>query len=141
MSAVLLVRCGDDHLGLPVEGVEEVFVVGELLPAPVAREAVRGLVPVRGRLAPLVHLRALLDDAPPPGPPADAAVLVRSGGRLVALEIDEALDLLHEAARPVPQGWDLPWAAGVVPREDTLIPVVELDGLVERLLAGMNGDG
>lgn len=142
VSGVILVRCGTRRLALPIEDVLEILPVEGLLAAPAARPAVRGLLPVRDRLVPLVHLHALLEGA---SPPADAgagaaAVLVRSGGRRLALEVDEALDLLRDVAVTVPSGWDVPWARGVARADDALLPVVELGSLVDRLVGGPEGD-
>lgn len=136
MSGLLLVRSGGGRLGLPVEGVLEVVPVADVLPAPAGRPAVRGLLAVRDRLVPLVHLRALLDDRAAPPARGDTAVVVQARGRRLALEVDAAEDFVREAAAPLPAGWDVPWADGVVRRGDTVIAVVQLEALAERLVAG-----
>jgi len=135
MSGYLLVRAGREEYGLPLEAIEQVIPAIDLLPAPATLPAVRGVVPLGGRLVPLVHLAALLTDGVPPDRPAGTAVIARIAGRPVALEVDEALHVEREAPLPVPAGWELPWALGVARRGGALIPVVDLAALGERLMA------
>src|SRR5437764_960912 len=112
----LLVRVDGKHYGLPLARVLGVGDLGEVLDVPRALAAVRGVTPLRGRLVPLVHLGALLGERPPPAERGRAAVLVQLGAgeglRQVALEVDDADDVVRETALPVPPGESLPWAAG-----------------------------
>jgi purine-binding chemotaxis protein CheW len=136
MSGLLVVRCGRERLGLPVDDVLEVLPIEGLLLAPTVCPAVRGLLPAADRLVPLAHLRALLDARAVPEERGEAAVLIRQGARNVALEVDEAVDLLADVVVAAPAGWDVPWAMGVAHVGDALLPVVDLEVLVERMLAG-----
>jgi chemotaxis signal transduction protein len=133
----LLVRVDGKAYGLPLARVLEVGDVGEVLDVPRALAAVRGVTPLRGRLVPLVHLGALLGDRPPPVERGQAAVLVQLGAgeglRQVAFEVDDADDVVREAALPVPRGESLPWAAGVARRKGTLVPILDLDALGDRI--------
>src|SRR6184192_1843148 len=90
-----------------------------------------------GRLVPLVHLGALLGERPPPAERGRAAVLVQLGAgeglRQVALEVDDADDVVRETALPVPPGESLPWAAGVARRRGALVPILDLDALGDRI--------
>jgi len=133
VSGYLLVESGARTFGLPGHAVSEIIQVERLLPAPAARPAVRGVLSVRDRLVPLVHLAAALDDETPPETISATAVLVTGGGRLVALEVDATADFVPEDPDPVPSAWEVPWAAGVVRRGGRLVPVVDLDVLIERL--------
>lgn len=140
MSGWLLVASGDRMFGLPGDGVREILVVEDVLPAPTAHRAVRGVMPVHGRLVPLVHLGAVLAERVAlPATPAAVAVVVTVGGRTVALEVDATYDFVRESPDPVPVGWDVPWAGGVARREEDLVPIVNLDVLVERLRAAGAG--
>src|SRR5439155_1738470 len=97
--------------------------LGEVLDVPRALAAVRGVTPLRGRLVPLIHLGALLGERTPPADRGRTAVLVELGAgegvRQVALEVDDADDVVREAPLPVPRGESLPWAAGVARRKGT----------------------
>ena len=130
----LLVRVEGRQYGLPLSGVLEVSDVTELLDAPRAVPAVRGLTTFRGRLVPLVHLGALLGGRAAPEQRPGTAVLVRLGPRQVAFEVDDADEVVREAALPVPRSEHLPWAAGVArPRAGGLVPILDLDALEERM--------
>jgi chemotaxis signal transduction protein len=133
----LLVRVDGREYGLPLARVLEVGDVAEVLDVPRAVAAVRGLTPLRGRLVPLVHLGALMGERAPPADRGRTAVLVQLGAgedlRHVALEVDDAEDVVREAALPVPRGESLPWAAGVARRRGALVPILDLDALGERI--------
>ena len=139
MSGYLVVVSGDRTLGLPADGVDEILQVTDVLPAPVVRAAVRGVLPVRNGLVPLVHLAAALDDTAPPATASGLAVLVRGAGRLVALEVDATDAFVREEPGPVPPAWEMSWAVGVARHDGRLVPVVDLDVLVERLRADRAG--
>jgi len=133
----LLVRVDGKPYGLPLGRVLEVGDLGEVFDVPRALAAVRGVTPLRGRLVPLIHLGALLGERAPPPDRGRAAVLVELGAgegvRQVALEVDDADDVVREAALPVPRGESLPWAAGVARRRGTLVPILDLDALGDRI--------
>lgn len=133
----LLVRVAGKEYGLPLARVLEVGDLGEVLDVPRTLPAVRGVTPLRGRLVPLVHLGALMGNRPPPPEHGHTAVLVEFGAgeglRQVAFEVDDADDVVREAALPVSPGESLPWAAGVARRRGALVPILDLDALGERI--------
>jgi chemotaxis signal transduction protein len=121
--------------GLPLGPVLQVDDLGEVMEVPRVLPAMRGLTPVGGRLVPLIHLGALLGSRTPPLERGSATVLIDLGGgeRLVALEVDDADEVVREAVLPAPPGECLPWASGVARREGTLVPILDWDVLVERI--------
>jgi purine-binding chemotaxis protein CheW len=129
-----MVRAERRPYGLPLDRVVEVSDLTEVLEVPRAEVAVRGLIPVRGRLVPLVHLAAFLGRREPPAERGHAAVLVRldGAGRFIAFEVDDADEVVREAPLPIPEGAELPWAAGVAPRRDGLVPILDLEALGDR---------
>jgi len=133
----LLVRVDGRAYGLPLARVLEVGDLAEVLDVPRALAAMRGLTPLRGRLVPVVHLGALMAEQAAPETRGRTAVLVElgagEGARAVAFEVDDADDVVREAALPVPPGESLPWASGVARRRGALIPILDLDALGERL--------
>lgn len=129
----LLVRAERRAYGLPLDRVVEVADLTEVLEVPRAEPAMRGLTPLRGRLVPLVHLAAFLGQRTPPVERGRAVVLVELHGRLVAFEVDDAEAVVREAALPLPEGESLPWATGVAPRQDGLVPILDLDALGDRI--------
>ena len=129
----LLVRAEQRAYGLPLDRVVEVADLTEVLEVPRAQPAMRGLTPLRGRLVPLVHLAAFLGQRTPPVERGRAVVLVELHGRFVAFEVDDAEAVVREAALPLPEGESLPWATGVAPRQDGLVPILDLDALGDRM--------
>lgn len=133
----LLVRVDGRSYGLPLTRVLEVADLAEVLEVPRRLPAMRGLTPVRGRLVPLVHLGALMSDRAPPAERGHTAVLVEIGAgegvRRVVFEVEDADDVVREAALPVPRGESLPWASGVARRRGALVPILDLDALGDRI--------
>ncbi len=133
----LLVRVDGKEYGLPLARVLEVGDLADVLTVPRALAAMRGLTPLRGRLVPVVHLGALLGDRSAPDERGRAAVLVELGAgegtRRVAFEVDDADDVVRDPPLPVPPGESLPWASGVARRRGTLVPILDLDALGDRI--------
>jgi chemotaxis signal transduction protein len=131
----LLVHVEGSSYGLPLGKVLQVGDLGAVMEVPRVLPAMRGLTPLGGRLVPLVHLGALLADRPPPAERGRTSVLVDLGGRerLVALEVDDAHEVVREAVLPVPPGESFPWASGVARREGRLVPILDWDVLEERI--------
>jgi chemotaxis signal transduction protein len=133
VKGYLVVRAEGKAYGLPVGRVLEVADAGEVLDVPRALPAVRGLTPLRGRLVPLIHLAALLGDRPAPAELGRTVVLVEVGRRQVAFEVDDADAVVREQPLPVPRGQSLPWAVGVAEQGGTLVPILDLDALGDRI--------
>ncbi|MEX2156053.1 MAG: chemotaxis protein CheW [Gemmatimonadales bacterium] len=133
MKGYLLVRAEGKSYGLPVGRVLEVGDAREVLEVPRTLPAVRGLTPLRGRLVPLIHLGAFLTGRAAPAEIGRTVVLVELGSRQVAFEVDDADAVVREPSLPVPRGQTLPWAAGVAEQGDTLVPILDLDALGDRL--------
>ena len=135
MIGYLLVRAEGRAYGLPVGRVLEVSDAGRVLDVPRSLPAVRGLTQLRGRLVPLIHLGAFLGGRTAPPEPGRTVVLVelRSGGRQVAFEVDDADAVVREQAMPVPRGQSLPWAVGVAEQDGALVPILDLEALGDRI--------
>jgi purine-binding chemotaxis protein CheW len=129
----LLVRAEQRAYGLPLERVVEVADLTEVLDVPRAEPSIRGLTPLRGRLVPLVHLGAFLGGREPPEERGRAAVLVELAGRFLALEVDDAEEVVRGAVLPLPSDESLPWAIGVAARTAGLVPILDLEALGERI--------
>ncbi len=135
MKGYLLVEAGGTRYGLHLADVRQVIEVPQAYAAPSMHRAVLGVIQVGGRLLPLVDLGALVETDRPPAGHASLGVVTRCAGRLVALAVDDADTVVPEDPEPLPEGWDLPWASGVARKGGTLIPVIDMDILAERLVA------
>ncbi|HEY3279459.1 MAG TPA: chemotaxis protein CheW [Gemmatimonadales bacterium] len=133
MKGYLLVRAAGKAYGLPVGRVLEVADAGEVLDVPRLLPAVRGLTPLRGRLVPLVHLAAFLSGGAAPPEAGATVVLVELGSRQVAFEVDDADAVVRQDPLPVPRGQSLPWASGVGEQDGTLVPILDLEALGDRI--------
>lgn len=138
LQAFLLVRSGGRPLGLGVEALEEVCEPAPVATVPARSGAVRGVRRLRGTLVPVVHLGALLDETSCPAEVGGAVVLVRVGGRRVALEVDDA-EAVRRArvvlARPEDR---LPWSRAIatLTESGTFVPLLDLAALEGRLAQG-----
>jgi chemotaxis signal transduction protein len=135
MKGYLLVRAGGNRYGLRLDQVLEVIEGAKASPAPTVHPSVRGVTRMRGATVPLVSLASLVADAPAPPVSSETAVLARCLGSHIALEVDDADAVLSDDPDVVPDAWRLPWVCGVVRRDGTHLPVIDLDVLAERLVA------
>jgi chemotaxis signal transduction protein len=134
---ILLVKSGGREIGLPLNRVLEVGSIRQVNVVPGASRAVRGVTEARGRLVPIAHLGALLaGEACPPLVADNTQVLALVGEQWLALEVDAADAAPADAILPPPEGSGLAaWVVGVVRREKSWIPVLNLDALAEKLRA------
>jgi chemotaxis signal transduction protein len=130
----LLVRAGGRSVGLSLSEVLQVAQLPEVRPVPVVERSVRGVIPVQGRMVPLVHLGALLEEMAYPTEMGTTGVLVSVEGKQVCLEVEEAENLLRGETLPVPAGETLRWAIGVARKDGELVPILDLAALSSRLL-------
>lgn len=136
MKGYLLVQAGGRRYGLRLDQVFEVVDGIEASLAPSVHPSVRGVTRMKGKAVPLVHLASLMSNVAAPAERGGTAVLGRCAGSLVAFEIDDAEAVANEEPEAVPDAWQLPWVHGVVRNEGTIIPVIDLDVLGERLTSG-----
>lgn len=133
----LLVRAGTRLVGLPLQQIVGVLDPGAAFPVPAREPALCGVAVVRGRIMPLVHLGALLDDRSCPAQRSETGVLVDLGGRRLCLEVEAAESVLHGAALATAAGTGLPWAAAVARTDEGLVPLLDLTALGARILEAM----
>lgn len=136
MMGYLLVRAGGSRYGLRLDQVLEVVDGFDVSPAPKVHASVRGVTRIRDKSVPLVHLQSLIANGAAPADRDNTAVLTRCQGSLAAFEVEDAEAVAADEPEEVPDAWQLPWVCGVVRRQDTLVPVIDIDVLGERLAAG-----
>ena len=139
MSRWLIVRAAGRAIALPVTAVDGVVEVPPPIPVPAHGPAVRGVVPLRGRLVPLVHLAAAVGlGEPMPAASAVGVALRTNAGRFV-VEVDDVTDLAMTAPVALPRGWQHGWATHAVRRAGEVVPVLDVDWVVEHLVHGAEG--
>ena len=126
----LLVRLGARRLGLPIDNVVAVEALGTVHPVPASDPACRGVTNTRGRLMPVLSLRALVED---PAGDESTAIVLQLDGRFCCLSVEDAEAIVEGDLLPVPQGETLSWATAVVRRPEGLIPLLDIAALGERL--------
>ena len=127
----LLVRLGTRRVGLPLDYVLAVEAMGPVHPVPTLEPACLGVTMTRGRIMPVLALASLIGAGA--GETGGTAILLSIGGRNLCVEVDDAEAIIRGDPLPLPRGESLPWASGVVSMSDSLIPLVDLAAVGERL--------
>lgn len=102
--SVLVLEADGGRFGVPIGDVVEVVWAVAVSPLPGAPPAVLGLIDLRGQLVPVYDLGTRLGRPPRPLDPAERFVIVRDGGRTVALRaqrVETILELGREGAGAV----------------------------------------
>jgi purine-binding chemotaxis protein CheW len=92
---ILVFEIAGRRYGLPATEVRELVRAVAIVPLPMAPPGVEGVVNLRGRVVPVIDLRARLGLASRPVAPSDHMIVVSLGQRLAALRVDRALDLVR----------------------------------------------
>jgi purine-binding chemotaxis protein CheW len=92
---VLVFEVGGRRYGLPAADVRELIRAVAVVPLPGAPPLVEGVINVRGRVVPVLDVRARLGLPAKPPEPADHLIVARAGERPVALRVDRATDLVR----------------------------------------------
>ncbi len=95
MATLVLVEVLNRQYGLLASAVHSLERAVTILPLPGAPNAVEGLIDVHGRLIPVFDLRFRLSLPPKEVELSDHLVIAEAGGRLVALRVDRALELIE----------------------------------------------
>jgi purine-binding chemotaxis protein CheW len=98
---LLVFDLGGQRYGLAVADVREIVPAVMPVPLPGAPAGVEGIINLRGVVVPVLDLRRRLRLPTRPPEVSDHLVIVRAAGRLVALRVDRALDLVRVAPADV----------------------------------------
>jgi purine-binding chemotaxis protein CheW len=86
------------YFGVPVARVQEVIRHQEMTTVPLAPQVVRGLINLRGQIVTALNLREPLELPPAPPEALPTNVVVRAGGDLFSLLVDEIGDVIEVRA-------------------------------------------
>lgn len=126
--SVLAVRIGRHLHAIPTASIEEVLPALPVEPIPRSPEFVVGVVFVRGHLIPVLSAAERLGVTDYERPLEPNIVCLRVEGRLIGVEVDEAIDLMD-----LPADSALP-TEGFCKTQPFLKALVEHDGEVVRVL-------
>jgi chemotaxis signal transduction protein len=132
VAGFLVVRAGAERYAFNLAGVEEIVDLGEPAVVPGRLPAFRGVIRWRERHLSVLHLGALLGGTAAPASRGDTAVVLRLGGRPVALEVDAVEDVIEPGTAGTAAGATVA-AAGVWQVGGALVTILDLDALTERL--------
>lgn len=128
MNLALLVRLGESLHAIPIQLIEEVLPNLPMERVPQCPAFIKGVVFVRGHLIPVLDSRERLGLPEQNRAEDPHIVCVRAHGRMVGLEVDEALDLIEIDADAIVGAEALGARAGF------FVGLVEQNGHVIRVL-------
>ena len=127
---VLVFEVGGQTYGLPTSDVRELVRAVTITPLPNAPAAIEGVVNVRGRVLPVLDVRARFRLPAKALDPSDHFIVASAGARGVILRVDRAshLALIDEASVQPPQtlGPSATYVAGVAKLDDGLVLIHDL---------------
>jgi len=131
-SRVLVVSAGGRPYGLPVRDVIEVLDNVTITPIPGVAPSVRGVVRYGRGVVAVVPLSRIVSSEDDGKPSRATVVVIRSSSTPMALEVDDALDVIDVA------GWLRSdscsrWSLGTVEHNDGLLRVVDARSVAEQL--------
>jgi purine-binding chemotaxis protein CheW len=130
----------DLYFGVAVAEVQEVLRHQPMTPVPQAHEAVHGLINLRGQIVTAVDLRVRLGLPPRPSDRLPMNVIVRTGGEVVSLLVDDIGDVIdtgeHSGVVPEPAPSTMPASIlgvvqGVRPLPTAILLVLDVDRALE----------
>jgi purine-binding chemotaxis protein CheW len=127
---ILVFEVGGQRYGLPTVDVRELVRAVTITPLPNAPAVIEGVVNVRGRVLPVLDVRARFRLPAKPLDPSDHFIVASAGARGVILRVDRAthLALVDDASIQPPQtlGPSATYVAGVAKLEDGLVLIHDL---------------
>lgn len=136
---VQLVTCvlADQEYGLPIASVREILRVGAITAVPHAPAYMRGVVDLRGRVVPILDLRARLGLPVGESTSRSRVIVVEARARVLGLLVDGVSHVLRLPARalaPAPQEVEagLAFVRAVATLEQRLILVLDLERALRR---------
>lgn len=127
---ILVFEVGGQSYGLPSADVLELVRAVSITPLPDAPAVIEGVVNVRGRVLPVLDVRARFRLPVRPLDPSDIFIVASAGSRRVILRVDRAthLALVDEASIQAPEtlGPNATYVAGVARLEEGLVLIHDL---------------
>jgi len=131
-------RVNGQLLGLPIDVVDEVFIVGQRTKVPLAPREISGVVNLRGRVLTTIDTRRLLD-FPPSNNPGRMAVGIEWRSEAFGLLVDEIGDVQTLPAsekESLPPNIDRRWlevVSGVFRLPSELLHIFYVEQAIDRI--------
>lgn len=90
---LLQFEIASQRYALPLHDVVEVVAAVAVARLPSAPRIIEGVIDVRGRIVPVLDMRARFQHPPRELDPSEHFILARAGARVVALRADRAIDI------------------------------------------------
>lgn len=126
---MLIFQLDGVRFALPSSDVDEIHRAVAIVPLPKAPAIVEGIIDVRGRVVPVLDVRARFRLPPRAPRHTDHLILARAAERQVALRVDRALDVLSidpAAIAPSAVASGVEYVAGVAKLPDGLVLIHDL---------------
>ncbi len=121
---------------LPLDRVERVVQAAEVTPLSKAPPSVLGLINLKGSILPVFDLRRCFRLPEKETDPGDLFIVARTRSRRVVLRVDGVFGVLEgpeaEVTGPEEIAPGLEQLAGVIRRDDGMILIQDLDGILTR---------
>ncbi len=136
VTEILVFLVSGQRYALPLPSVQEVQRAVAVTPLPKAPAVIEGVINLRGAVVPVLDLRARFKLPASPVSPSDQLIIASAGGRVVAVRVDQVLDLarleagaLETLVRTVPKA---EYVAGVAKLPDGLVLIHDLETFLTR---------
>lgn len=133
-------QVADLYLGLDIMSVQEVLRGQAVTRLPLAADAVRGVINLRGRIIPAIDLRRCLElgEAPEGAWPASLVVRAPEAVSLLVDDVEDVVEIAEEALESIPEtmrAGTREVLRGVVQRPDRLLLELDLGRILRTAYA------
>lgn len=143
-EAILRIRLAGQPFGLRIPDVTQIIEMVAIVRIPQMPDFIQGLINVHGRITPVLDLRQRFGLAMTPYHLFTPIILVQSGGRLLALVVDQVEGVVelstlsnHKqagglAADPAEDILAANYLAGVVRVDQTIVPIINVQTILSE---------
>lgn len=138
----LTFRLASSWFALAVRDVQEILRDGPITPVPGTSDLLRGVLNLRGQVAPVLDLACMLGLERRDQASADCVAIVRGGPIVAGIPVDRTGDVLaieeqdrHNPRGQVPKAIE-PLARFITPRDDVLLCGLDLDRILAQAHEG-----
>jgi purine-binding chemotaxis protein CheW len=130
---VLVFVLGKEEYGVDILKVQEIRGYEKVTPIPSAPSYLKGVVNLRGIIAPVIDLRVKFGMADPQYDSFTVVIILRIGGRVIGMVVDGVSDVIRLApgdVKPAPQLGclvDSSFLAGLATQNDRMVLLMDIE--------------